>query len=34
VTCISVFVLLPWLGQDFFPNTDSGQFMTHAMKSA
>jgi multidrug efflux pump subunit AcrB len=29
VTCISVFVLLPWLGQDFFPNTDSGQFILH-----
>ena len=21
--------LVPWLGQDFFPNTDSGQFILH-----
>ncbi len=27
--CISAFVLLPWLGQDFFPNTDSGEFILH-----
>jgi len=27
--CVSVFALLPWLGQDFFPNTDSGQFLLH-----
>jgi CzcA family heavy metal efflux pump len=27
--CVAVFVLLPWLGQDFFPNTDSGQFILH-----
>ena len=27
--CLSVFVLVPWLGQDFFPNTDSGQFILH-----
>jgi multidrug efflux pump subunit AcrB len=27
--CVSVFVLLPWLGQDFFPNTDAGQFILH-----
>ena len=27
--CLSVFSLLPWLGQDFFPNTDSGQFILH-----
>jgi multidrug efflux pump subunit AcrB len=27
--CLSAFVLLPWLGQDFFPNTDSGQFILH-----
>ncbi|MGA8150109.1 MAG: efflux RND transporter permease subunit [Terriglobales bacterium] len=25
----SVVVLLPWLGQDFFPNVDSGQFKLH-----
>ena len=23
------FLLVPWLGQDFFPNTDSGQFILH-----
>ena len=22
-------LLVPWLGQDFFPNTDSGQFILH-----
>ncbi len=27
--CVSVFALVPWLGQDFFPNTDSGQFILH-----
>jgi CzcA family heavy metal efflux pump len=27
--CVSVFVLLPWLGQDFFPNSDAGQFILH-----
>ncbi len=25
----AVFLLAPWLGQDFFPNTDSGQFTLH-----
>jgi multidrug efflux pump subunit AcrB len=29
LTCVAVFVLVPWLGQDFFPNTDSGQFILH-----
>jgi multidrug efflux pump subunit AcrB len=24
-----VFLLLPWLGQDFFPNSDNGQFILH-----
>jgi multidrug efflux pump subunit AcrB len=29
-SCIAmVLLLLPWLGQDFFPNTDSGQFILH-----
>src|ERR1700733_11651209 len=28
-TCVSVFVLTPWLGQDFFPGSDSGQFILH-----
>jgi multidrug efflux pump subunit AcrB len=27
--CAAAFLLLPWLGQDFFPNTDSGQFILH-----
>ena len=27
--CLSGFLLLPWLGQDFFPDTDSGQFILH-----
>ena len=29
LACFSVFALAPWLGQDFFPNTDSGQFILH-----
>jgi multidrug efflux pump subunit AcrB len=27
--CLCGFLLLPWLGQDFFPDTDSGQFILH-----
>ena len=27
--CAAVFLLLPFLGQDFFPSTDSGQFLLH-----
>jgi multidrug efflux pump subunit AcrB len=27
--CLSPFLLSPWLGQDFFPNSDSGQFILH-----
>jgi multidrug efflux pump subunit AcrB len=27
--CVSVFGLAPWLGQDFFPGSDSGQFILH-----
>ncbi len=27
--CLTVFLIAPWLGQDFFPNTDSGQFILH-----
>ena len=27
--CLCVFALVPWLGQDFFPSTDSGQFILH-----
>jgi CzcA family heavy metal efflux pump len=29
VVCLSAFVLIPFLGQDFFPDTDSGQFILH-----
>ena len=29
LSCIATFALTPWLGQDFFPNTDSGQFILH-----
>jgi len=27
--CLCGFLLVPWLGQDFFPNTDSGEFILH-----
>ncbi len=27
--CIGSFALVPWLGQDFFPTVDSGQFRLH-----
>jgi multidrug efflux pump subunit AcrB len=27
--CLLTFVLLPFLGEDFFPSTDSGQFILH-----
>ena len=28
--CVAIFVfLLPWLGQDFFPSSDNGQFILH-----
>src|SRR3984957_1134990 len=27
--CILTFGLVPWLGQDFFPSSDSGQFILH-----
>ncbi len=26
---LTILLLLPWLGEDFFPTTDSGQFMLH-----
>src|SRR5579863_532882 len=29
LTCLAFFLLIPWLGQDFFPSTDSGQFILH-----
>jgi multidrug efflux pump subunit AcrB len=29
LTCLSVFLLYPWLGQDFFPASDTGQFKLH-----
>jgi multidrug efflux pump subunit AcrB len=28
-TCVCAFALIPFLGQDFFPETDSGQFILH-----
>ncbi len=27
--CASVFLLFPWIGEDFFPSTDSGQIKLH-----
>ena len=27
--CVSTFLLYPWLGQDFFPTSDAGQFKLH-----
>ena len=27
--CLASFALLPWIGQDFFPTVDSGQFKLH-----
>src|ERR1700675_348827 len=29
LACAVAFLLVPWLGQDFFPNTDSGPFILH-----
>src|SRR5579863_5995745 len=29
LTCAAAFLLVPWLGQDFFPSTDNGQFILH-----
>jgi multidrug efflux pump subunit AcrB len=29
LVCLSTFLLLPWLGQDFFPSVDTGQFRLH-----
>ena len=29
VFCLAAMALAPWLGQDFFPSTDSGQFTLH-----
>jgi len=29
MVCAAAFLLLPWLGQDFFPSTDAGQFNLH-----
>jgi multidrug efflux pump subunit AcrB len=29
ILCIAGFLLFPWLGQDFFPNSDNGQFRLH-----
>ena len=27
--CLATFLLVPWLGEDFFPSVDSGQFKLH-----
>ena len=32
--CCSAFLLVPWLGRDFFPTTDSGQFRLHVRTKA
>jgi len=29
LACLTAAALVPWLGQDFFPDTDSGQFILH-----
>ncbi len=29
LACLCAFLLLPFLGQDFFPNTDAGEFILH-----
>jgi CzcA family heavy metal efflux pump len=29
LACLSVFLLVPFLGQDFFPSSDNGQFILH-----
>src|SRR5271163_683730 len=29
IVCLLAFALIPFLGQDFFPDTDSGQFILH-----
>jgi len=29
VACLAAGALIPWLGQDFFPNIDSGEFILH-----
>jgi len=29
ILCAAAFLLFPWLGQDFFPATDAGQFTLH-----
>ena len=28
-SCVAVFALFPWLGQDFFPSTDAGEIKLH-----
>jgi CzcA family heavy metal efflux pump len=29
LACLSAFLLVPWLGQNFFPGSDNGQFILH-----
>jgi multidrug efflux pump subunit AcrB len=34
LACVACFALIPWLGQDFFPSTDTGQFKLHLRAKA
>ena len=29
IICLAAFLLIPWLGQNFFPSSDNGEFMLH-----
>jgi len=29
IICVSAFALVPWLGQNFFPSSDNGEFILH-----
>ena len=29
LVCLSAFIVVPWLGQDFFPSSDGGNFILH-----
>jgi multidrug efflux pump subunit AcrB len=33
VACAAVVLLIPWLGEDFFPSADSGEFLLHVRGS-
>jgi len=34
VACLAAFLLVPWLGRDFFPSVDSGQLLLHVRAKA